>query len=61
MVSIQDKDGYLHCGGSIAASNRIITAAHCFSEKGQGKMDQAKIQSFKVVVGTDSPFEYQGE
>ena len=61
MVSIQDKDGYLHCGGSIAASNRIITVAHCFSEKGQGRMDIAKIKPFKVEVGTASPFEYQGE
>ena len=59
---MQDADGFLHCGGSIVTSNRIITAAHCFIDKAtKKKMDKDQIQSYKVVVGTASPFEYQGE
>ena len=62
MVSIQTADGFLHCGGSIAKSNKIITAAHCFInpvEKKKMKMD--RIQSFRIVAGTANPFDYQGE
>ena len=61
MISIQNSDGKLHCGGSIATSNRIITAAHCFTNQlEKKKMDKATIQSFTVVVGTATPFEYHG-
>ena len=43
MISIQDSNGILHCGGSIAKSNRIITAAHCFMDMVEKKkMDKAK-------------------
>ena len=62
VVSIQTPEGYLHCGGSIAASNRIITAAHCFTDQGKKqKMSPAKIRSFRIVAGTDKPFEFHGE
>jgi V8-like Glu-specific endopeptidase len=62
MISIQDADGNLWCGGSIVTSNRIVTAAHCFYDKvKKDKMDKDKIQSFMVVAGTASPFEFQGE
>ena len=41
---------------------KIFIAAHCFSEKGEKKkMDKDKIQTFKVVAGTGSPFEFQGK
>ena len=61
MISIQDSNGILHCGGSIVKSNRIITAAHCFMDMVEKKkMDKAKIQTFKVVAGTATPFEHHG-
>ena len=60
-VSIQTLDGYLHCGGSIAASNKIITAAHCFTDQQKKEeMSQEKIRSFRVVAGTDTPFDFHG-
>jgi len=62
MTSIQDADGNLWCGGSIATSNRIITAAQCFIDHAKGeKMDKEKIQSFRVVTGTGSPFEFHAQ
>ena len=56
MVSIQDSDGNLHCGGSIVASNRIITAAHCFHG-----MSKDEIRSHTVVAGSDNPFEFHSQ
>ena len=47
VVSIQTSEGKLRCGGSIAASNRIVTAAHCFTEN-KKKMSKDRIESFKV-------------
>ena len=62
MVSIQTSDGFLHCGGSIAASDRIITAAHCFTNQvKKQKMSKLEIQSLQVVAGADAPFEPLGE
>ena len=62
MVSIQDANGYLKCGGSIVASNRIVTAAHCFTDiDKKEKLDKEQIQSFKIVAGTSNPFGYQGK
>ena len=59
MVSIQTDDGLLHCGGSIVASDRIVTAAHCFTDtEKQQKMTQNEIRKFHVVAGTDAPFEH---
>ena len=61
MIVIKDEDDKLHCGGSIVSSNRIISAGHCFVEEVvKKKMTRSKIQSFKVQVGTDHPFESQG-
>ena len=61
MSVIKDEKGRLHCGGSIVASDRIITAAHCFIDRSTKQpMTKAKIKSFKIQVGTDTPFEPQG-
>ena len=58
MVSFQDADGYLWCGGSIVASDKIITAAHCFpkNEKVQN-ISESIFSEFQVVAGTATPFE----
>ena len=62
MVSIQTNDGSLHCGGSIVASDKIITAAHCFIDPvSKEKMTLDQIRRFQVVVGTDSPYEHHCE
>ena len=62
MIVVKDKDERLHCGGSIASSNRIITAGHCFIDAvTKKKMTRSKIQTFKIQVGTDIPFESQGQ
>ena len=43
-------------------SDRIITAGHCFIDRSTKKpMTKSKIQSFKIQVGTDTPFEPQGQ
>ena len=56
MVSIQDANGDLFCGGSIVASNRIVTAAHCFYGK-----SKEQIRRSTVVAGSDPPFDFHGE
>ena len=62
MVAIVDSDGILHCGGTIAASDKIVTAAHCFTNLELKKeMTKGKKQSFKVVAGAVNPFEFHGE
>ena len=62
MVSVQDAEGFLHCGGSIVASNRIVTAAHCFTDFAKNqKMSPDMIQKFHIVAGTDNPFEPYGK
>ena len=61
-MSIQDEEGYLHCGGTIITSNTIVTASHCFIEKATNqKMKNSKIRSFKIVAGSDDPFSTHGE
>ena len=62
MVSFQDADGYLWCGGSIVASDKIVTAAHCFPfEKKKQKLNESMLAKFQVVAGTATPFEPLGE
>ena len=62
MVGVTDSDGILHCGGSVAASDKIITAAHCFMDpKLKTEMTKEKKQSFKVIAGAINPFEFHGK
>ena len=62
MIPIQNSDGILHCGGVIAASDKVITAAHCFFDKTFKKeMKKERKQSYKIVAGAVNPFEFHGE
>ena len=55
-------DSGLHCGGTIVTSNRVITAAHCFILESTNKpMEKSDLKRFKIVAGTDRPFENVGK
>ena len=58
MTAIKKPDGSLHCGGSLTSRNTAVSAAHCFIDKSTGKkLSTARIQAFRVILGSSNPFE----
>ena len=62
MAAIKKSDGSLHCGGSLTSRNTAVSAAHCFIDISTGKkLSLAKIQAFRVVLGSSNPFDFKGK